>query len=62
MLALCSQLEGIGGEGLEVLQQVGGAGLKAHFLLRDAETERDWKMSPGNKIKAMESDRRQEID
>lgn len=45
VLALCSQLEGIGGEGLQVLQQVGCAGLKAHFLLRNTETERDWKMS-----------------
>lgn len=34
MLALGSQLEGVGGEGLQVLQQVGGGGLKAHFLLK----------------------------
>lgn len=34
MLALGSQLEGIGGERLQVLQQVGGGRLKVHFLLK----------------------------
>lgn len=34
MLAPGSQLEGVGGERLQVLQQVGGGRLKAHFLLR----------------------------
>lgn len=34
MLALCSQLESVGGERLQVLQEVGGGRLKAHFLLQ----------------------------
>lgn len=34
MLALGSQLEGIGGERLQVLQKVGGGRLKVRFLLK----------------------------
>lgn len=34
MLALSSELEGVGREGLQVLQKVGIGRLKAHFLLK----------------------------
>lgn len=34
MLALSSELEGVGREGLQVLQKVGSGRLKAHFLLK----------------------------
>lgn len=37
MLALGSQLEGVGGERFQVLQQVGGGRLEAHFLLKGRE-------------------------
>ncbi len=37
MLALGSQLEGVGGERLQVLQQVGGGRLEAHFLLKGCD-------------------------
>lgn len=37
MLALGSQLEGIGGERLQVLQHVGSGRLKTHFLLKGHE-------------------------
>ena len=40
VLAPGSQLEGVGGERLQVLQQVGGVGLKAHFLLKGNEDNR----------------------
>lgn len=34
MLALGSQLEGVGGKRLQILQQVGCSWLKAHFFLK----------------------------
>ena len=34
MLAASRQLEGVGGEGLEVLQEVRGGGFKGHLLLQ----------------------------
>lgn len=37
MLAPGSQLEGVGGERLQVLQQIRGARLKAHFFLKGDE-------------------------
>ena len=40
MLAPGSQLEGVSGERLQVLQQVGGGGLKAHFLLKGHKDSR----------------------
>lgn len=39
MLAPGSELEGVGGERLQVLQQVGGGRLKAYFLLRGYEKD-----------------------
>lgn len=39
MLALSSELEGVGREGLQVLQKVEGGRLKAHFLLKGDVTE-----------------------